>query len=171
MTTLSAGRWSERSDNLDDPNLSTIITPGGHCDTVPGQRHWWVLIWPSAVIRILIVHTVFRYIRISMTLYKSIITFHYRDKNIYGLKYRVYAYPAMPQQIQNNTKLGHIRTQVNWMLTIMLNVHIIVYKYQPQNLPVSIKIMPVIRESVYLSDQARLLESYDITPFPKSPAS
>lgn len=48
-----------------------------------------------------------------MTLYKSIITFHYRDKNIYGLKYRVYAYPAMPQQIQNNTKLGHIRTQVN----------------------------------------------------------
>lgn len=27
------------------------------------------------------------------------------------------------------------------------------------------------RESVYLSDQARLLESYDITPFPKFPAS
>lgn len=144
MTTLSAGRWSERSDNLDDPNLSTIITPGGalwHCTGAAALMS--TDIWPSAVIRILIVHTVFRYIRISMTLYKSIITFHYRDKNIYGLKYRVYAYPAMPQQIQNNTKLGHIRTQVNWMLTIMLNVHIIVYKYQPQNLPVSIKIMPV----------------------------
>lgn len=42
----------------------------------------------------------------------------------------------------------------------------IVIKYQLQNLPVRINIMPV-----YLSDQARLLESYDITPFPKFPAS
>lgn len=44
----------------------------------------------------------------------------------------------------------------------------IVIKYQLQNLPVRINIMPV---NLSISDQARLLESYDITPFPKFPAS
>lgn len=65
MTTLSAGRWSERSDNLDDPNHSAIITPGGiatprRCTGGSGSDGYcYNPLW--SVIRILFIQTIFRH--------------------------------------------------------------------------------------------------------------